>query len=161
MTGLWFKRSVTLGQDPDMQAVAIAHGGVAILVFEELMALSKITRGAGMVATTWDVIALRCYCTKRAAKAIVEALEANHLLVIDREQTTANAVTLTVQGWAKWNPKDPTAADRQSRRRHGSVTANTVTVTAVEEEREKEHLSVATPTENAGTVVALPGRGAA
>lgn len=165
MTGLWFKRSVTLGQDPDMQAVAIVHGGVSILVFEELMALSKITRGAGSVATTWDVIALRCYCTRKVAKAIVEALDANHLVEIDHDQTTASAVTLTVQGWAKWNPKDSTNAERQARyrdRRNGSRNGRNGSVAALEEEKEnRQESSSATQPRNGGVELRAVEGGAA
>jgi hypothetical protein len=143
MTELWFKRSCGLGQDPDMQAVALAHGGVAVLVFEELMALSKITRGAGRVSTTWDVIALRCYAKKPLVKAVIESLDEHHLVVIDADQTTGDAVTLSVQGWSKWNPKDPTNADRQRRHRNGARNGvrngGAVPVTALEVEEEKEN----------------------
>jgi hypothetical protein len=140
MTDLWFKRSCTLGQHPEIQAVALKHGGLSILVFEELMSLCKQTRGGGTVETTWAVVATRCYATLDEVRTIVDALAGRGLVTVD--ESSDDDVAVTIDNWAKWNPKDPTNAERQARHRsrnaprNGARNGAAVDITVLEEEKE-------------------------
>jgi hypothetical protein len=123
VTALWFKRSCTLTSDPAMQSVMMEHTALAVVIFEELVALCKISRGQGRVTVAYEQLAHRLMVKPAKVKDIVMALDRVGLIVVDREETDVKALVADIPSWGKWNPRDSSGAIRQRRyrERHGDI----------------------------------------
>lgn len=120
-TRVWFAREAQFTADPKVQVLGHEHGPAGPLVVEEIFALAKLAEDGGCVSITYAMLAGRAFTTPSKARDILrDAVELGLVEFVDNPGPKGCA--LAIPKWRKWQVKDPTAALRQSRRRHGDVT---------------------------------------
>ena len=117
---VWFARDTGYTADPKVQVLGDDHGPGGPLALEELMALAKLADRAGEVTITYATLARRTFITPGKAKQIIDDAAELELIIVSEQDK--RGFTATFPRWSRWQPKDPGAAARQSRRRHALVT---------------------------------------
>lgn len=118
---VWFAREAQFTADPKVQALGHEYGPVGPLVVEEIFALAKLSESDGRVQTTYAVLAGRAFSTAAKVRNVVGAAIDLGLFEVDGDQGPKGCA-LSIPRWSRWQVKDPTAAARKSRQRHGEVT---------------------------------------
>jgi hypothetical protein len=117
---VWFARDTGFTSDPKVQVLGDEYGPGGPLALEELMALAKLGEQEGSVTITYATLARRAFITTAKAKKIVHDAASSNLITL--ADANGKGFTASFPRWSRWQLKDPTAAARQTRRRHGSVT---------------------------------------
>ena len=117
---VWFARDTGFTADPKIQVLGDEHGPGGPLVVEELLALAKLANKDGAVRISYKALARRAFITPAQAKRIVADAAAWEVLEVS--ECDGHTLVAGFPKWARWQLKDPTAAERQSRRRHANVT---------------------------------------
>lgn len=123
---IWFARDTGFTSDPKVQMLGVEHGPGGPLVIEEMLALAKLRNNSGSLSASYAMLARRAFVTPAKAKKIVgAAAEGDERLIELIEQSTKD-FTAQFLKWTRWQPKDPTGAERKrrhrERERHGGVT---------------------------------------
>ena len=113
---VWYARDCWLTADPKVEHLADLHGPAGILAYEEVLALAKLANNGGGVSILYSQLARRAYLKgPTLARNIVSACADCGLVELVRADDRGAVVKLP--RFARWQVKDPTAADRQAAKR--------------------------------------------
>lgn len=121
---LWFARDTGFTADPKVQALGDEYGPGGPLALEELMAIAKLGGNCGSFEVGYSTLARRAFVTARKARHIVDAARLSGLIELTGED--GKTAIGCFPKWSRWQPKDPTGAERKARlrerKRNGDVT---------------------------------------
>lgn len=117
---MWFARDTGFTSDPKIQILGDEYGPGGPLAVEEMLALAKLNNNGGSLSISYASLARRAFIPQAKAKRIVA--DAASTGIIEVVEQDSKAFTALFPRWSRWQLKDPTAAARQTRRRHGNVT---------------------------------------
>lgn len=133
---VWFARDCWLTADEKVELLGLRFGAGGVLGYEEVLALAKLANEGGRVHVDFSQLARRAFLkSAKEAQTIVSACADLGLLKLLRG--TDEGVAVELPRYSRWQVKDPTAADRQAKKRsgangnhagsHGDVTEGSVT----------------------------------
>ena len=121
---IWFARDTGYTADPKVQALGDEHGPGGPLAVEEMMALAKLNGNCGSLTVSYASLARRAFITPAKAKRVVA--DANSAGIIEVAEQDSKGFAARLLKWSRWQPKDPTGAERKARlrerERNGEVT---------------------------------------